>query len=515
MAGALWRYRWAVLGVTILSATAGYVYAARQPLVYEATTQIKLANPYTLTLFRQQRGVAFTDIDRYVNVQADRVKSPSVMSRASEALQGELSAGQIRQAVSATAVPDVLDIVISSRSGNPREAAAVANAVAQAYQDVSLDEIQARVDASVAELETVQADLRQRLLDLPASAEDRRVRAERDGLSQELADLQTASAQIRADAAVYGAGIDDVVIAAPPEVPVSDSPRRLAAIWGVLGFLVALIAAFWRSERVHSVERDSDVPPVLGLTHLGTLAGRSTDPATPTAAAFVVSAPGSRAAVAHQFVATRLAVMDRDNEPRVLLVTSPGAATGKSVTALNLGLASAMNQREVVLADLDASSELTRMLEADQMCGVSDLLARTESDGDFTLDDCVAKVPGLSPSPYFRFIAAGSDEHAAPSAATSGQLSKLLDRLLQESDLVLLDGPPLLQTPDAMRLAAAVDGVVLVVPRRTSMQSLHDATRLLDTAGAVVLGYVFDPTVQTRWRRTVTRLRYRRRSRHA
>jgi Mrp family chromosome partitioning ATPase len=511
LTGALWRYRWAVLVVAVLSALAGYVHTVRQPPVYQSVAQVELANPYNLTLFRQERGVPFTDIDRYMNVKADLVKAPAVMTRASQLLNGRLLPGQIRQHVSAKAVPDVFKILITSQLDDPQQAAAVANAVTQAYQDVSLERVQAQVDASVAELSSLQTDLRRRLLLERNEAAGSPDQAERDALSQELAELQTAEGQIRADAAVYGAGIDRVEPALPPEAPVSDSPRRDAAVWGVLGFLAALIVAFWRSERVRTVEGEADAAAVLGVPHLGTLAaGAATTPAT---AAAVVSAPGSRGAVAYDFISTSLAVMERDSEPRVLLVTSPEQASSKSLATLNLALASAMDDREVVLADVDPAARLTRMLGADGLCGVADLIARTANDGDFALADCVATIPGLPPITGFSFVPAGSGERTVASVATSGQLSKLLARLLQESDLVFLDGPPLLQAPDAMRLAAGVDGVVLVVGRRTPVASLREASRLLATAGATVLGYVFDPTAQTRSRRTLLRARARWRSR--
>ena len=75
------------------------------------------------------------------------------------------------------------------------------------------------------------------------------MQSQRDSLSDELTDLQTRAGQIRADAAVYGAGIERVDPAVAPELPVSETPRRMAAVFGLLGFIAALIGAFWRSER--------------------------------------------------------------------------------------------------------------------------------------------------------------------------------------------------------------------------------------------------------------------------
>ena len=124
--------------------------------------------------------------------------------------------------------------------------------------------------------------------------------------------------------------------------------------------------------------------PLLGVTS-------PNQARTAAAAAAVVTAPDSAAAQEHQYIASKLALMGRESEPRVVLVTSPQDTAGKSVTALNLALSAALDQRTVILADLDAAGWLTGLLGADGKCGVSDLIARS-SDGDVVLGDCVAVV---------------------------------------------------------------------------------------------------------------------------
>ena len=137
---ALWRYRWAILAVVLLCTAAGYVYGRSQPTVFQAASSIKLLNPYDRTLFRQERGVPFTDVDRYLNAQADLVKSPEVMARASELLENQLLPGQIRQHVSAEGSTQIFEVTIRASFEDPQQAADVANAVTQAYQDVAAAE---------------------------------------------------------------------------------------------------------------------------------------------------------------------------------------------------------------------------------------------------------------------------------------------------------------------------------------------------------------------------------------
>lgn len=80
-------------------------------------------------------------------------------------------------------------------------------------------------------------------------------------------------------------------------------------------------------------------------------------------------------------------------------------------------------------------------------------------------------------------------------------MGKLLARLLQEADLIVLDGPPLLEAPAATRLAADADSIVLVVPRGTKVEDLRGTTELIDLAKTTVAGYIFDRSrAPGRWR---------------
>jgi tyrosine-protein kinase len=504
LVGALWRYRWAILVVTLLAAVVGYVYTGAQPPVYEALGRVTLSSPYDRTLFRNERGVPFVEIDRYLNTQASRMTSPDVLAAASELLEGRFEPGEIRQVVEAESSTSILEIVLHARYEDPTQAADIVNAVMQAYQNIAAAQLQAQVEASVAQLAELEANLQERLLALSEEDPgDPLVQSQRDSLSDELTDLQTRAGQIRADAAVYGAGIERVDPAVAPELPVSETPRRMAAVFGLLGFIAALIGAFWRSERAQAIDSADDAAGAVGAPLLGVTSPNQAR--TAAAAAAVVTAPGSAAAQEHQYIASKLALMGRESEPRVVLVTSPQDTAGKSVTALNLALSAALDQRTVILADLDSAGWLTGLLGADGKCGVSDLIARS-SDGDVVLGDCVAVVDALSVD-GFRFIPAGTAAgDSGGTTAAAPQLAKLLARLMQEADLIVLDGPPLLRVPASSKLAADADRVVLVVGRGTTFEDLQKATGLIRLAKAPFVGYVFDRSRPLRswwpWRRT-------------
>jgi Mrp family chromosome partitioning ATPase len=68
-----------------------------------------------------------------------------------------------------------------------------------------------------------------------------------------------------------------------------------------------------------------------------------------------------------------------------------------------------------------------------------------------------------------------------------------IDALASRYDWIVLDGPPLLEAPDAASLAAVADGVVVVIESgRTKRPLIHRATDLLRKARANTIGSVLN-----------------------
>jgi Mrp family chromosome partitioning ATPase/capsular polysaccharide biosynthesis protein len=487
---ALWRYRYVVVAVALVSAVLGYAYESRKPPVYSAASYIELRNPYDRTIFRQEIGVPFTDIPRYLASQADLVRSPEVMARASALLGGELRPTQIRQLISAEPSTAIFEVTVSAKGSNPARVAAVVNAVADAYEDVADAQAQATVKASVAQLQKLQAQAQQRLDSLPRNNSDPVVEGERTALTAEIAGYQSKAGQLRADVAVYGAGIDRIDRARPPELPISDTPRRTAIIFGLLGFIAALIGALWRSERVRVLDSGEVAAGAVGAPLLGVLPRHPTD--TAVEAAPVLAAPKSDAAKYYELVSSTLALVTRESETRLLLLTSPDTSRAKSVTALNLALSAAPDQRPVVLLDGDESAVTTRLLGGERYRGVSDLVELSAAAIGFSLGD--GSFTPVERLESFRFVPTGTREQDGRSAIESPQMGKILAHLQQEADLVLVDGPSLGDSPGSLKLAALVDGVILVVRRGTPLRRVRQTRDLLATAKTPIVGFVYDPS---------------------
>jgi Mrp family chromosome partitioning ATPase len=144
--------------------------------------------------------------------------------------------------------------------------------------------------------------------------------------------------------------------------------------------------------------------------------------------------------------------------------------------------------------------------------GVSDLVELSAAGIGFTLDDgSFSPVERLD---SFRFVPTGSREQDGRSAIESPQMGKILAYLQQEADLVVVDGPSLGNSPGGLKLAALVDGVILVVRRGTLLSRVQQTRDLLATAKAPIVGLVFDPSRLPRWWRRPSGTRSRTRRGH-
>jgi capsular exopolysaccharide synthesis family protein len=161
-----------------------------------------------------------------------------------------------------------------------------------------------------------------------------------------------------------------------------------------------------------------------------------------------------------------------DSGLKVLMVASPLAGDGKTLTAVNLALTlSESYQRRVLLVDGDLRSpSIHRLFGVDNVSGLDEGLR----------DDRERKLTLVEVSPQLTLLPAGRPDSDPMSVLTSSRMQTVLDEAREKFDWVIVDTPPLGLLPDAHLLARMVDGTVLVVAAGcTSYQSTARAAELL------------------------------------
>lgn len=180
----------------------------------------------------------------------------------------------------------------------------------------------------------------------------------------------------------------------------------------------------------------------------------------------------------------------RDGQvPRMVLVTSTSEQEGKTVTALNLGIAAARAGRRTLVMEVDLRSPSQAHLlgiEPDDQAALEPLRYYS---GHFS--DPIRMVPGVEN--LYLVPGAGPQRNAAR-VIDSSEMGRFLQDVKARFDLVILDAPHLSGSNDAMLLQGRTDGIILVTrPNVTEKPLLQTALEQFEEAEDVqVLGTVIN-----------------------
>jgi capsular exopolysaccharide synthesis family protein len=166
--------------------------------------------------------------------------------------------------------------------------------------------------------------------------------------------------------------------------------------------------------------------------------------------------PHSPVAERYRAIRTRVMQHEETQSLRTIMVTSPGAGDGKSITAANLAIAMAQEfQRRVVLVDADfRHPSIQSLFGIEAGPGLAGVLA-----GEATLDDALIHLPDFR----LTILPAGPVPEFPTELLGSTAMRRTLDTLRARFDRVLLDLPAVMPLADVGTIAPLADGVVMVV----------------------------------------------------
>ena len=253
-----------------------------------------------------------------------------------------------------------------------------------------------------------------------------------------------------------------------------------------LGSLLGLgLALLWETlaDRFASV---AEVATAIGMPLLAHL------PSAPSrrSGAEALAAPGSTEAEAFRSLRGNLEFFSNRLHAQTIMVAGARPVEGSTSVSVNLAVALAQSGRMTTLVDLDLRrSGLTRILGLEGRPGVTDV-----ARGSIALDDATATLEVSEGYGMLRVLAAGASPPDPGTFLMTPALSSVLDALRAESDLLVVDSPPLLEVADALAVGARMDAVLLVIRSSTARRSTIDALRRVmaecpaDGLGLVLIG---------------------------
>ncbi len=167
-----------------------------------------------------------------------------------------------------------------------------------------------------------------------------------------------------------------------------------------------------------------------------------------------------------------------------LVVTSCAPGEGKSTLAMNLATSMAGQGARVVVVDCDLRrpAQHRAFPTLDNARGLSSVLT-----GEAMLADAVQ----ATPVPGLHVLTSGPLPQDPGSLVASLRLRQVLQELGRTHDLVIVDAPPVLAVADAVALARATRGTLLVVEAgHTTRRMVLDLRERLEAAGIQPLGAV-------------------------
>jgi capsular exopolysaccharide synthesis family protein len=429
--------------------------------------------------------------ERLAQTYAEILESSSVLAEAIAQLGLEERPDRLAKKVKAEPVPDTQLLRLSVTDFDPNQAALLANTISEvfieqiqvmlaepydgrldSYED-QLTELSQQIEETQSAIDTLNAEWVQsatQLARLENLLEDYR------GDQRALLDEYKRQQQIADDATRKISIVENAII---PEEP---AQRRtlyiiLAAMVGAIG---ALGIAFLIEYLNDTLRTAGDVRRALDLEILGAI-GRY---AKPEEGLVMIAQPLSPTAEAFRTLSTNLRQASANGPLRTLMITSPKSKEGKSFTVANLAVAFARFNLKVVVVDADLRlPDLHKLFGVKQTEGLTATLHMGVMDGKLQSTG----IEGLS------VLTSGESDDNPAELMNSPHMHTLLDKLAQQSDLVLIDCPPVLPVADAKILASCVDGVLLVVRAgSTHTRAAKEAVRGLRQSGANLVGVILN-----------------------
>jgi polysaccharide biosynthesis transport protein len=455
-------------------------HSSSQSALYRGEADVLLGRANLQSLVNNQPVIGITgdQFFRIQSTQASLAKSPPVAERV--LAQNGVRDMTAQQLLGRTeVVPDRSKDLLHFRveDGNQGRAQRLSEAFAKQYvvyrqrlDTAAISAARHRIQAALTRLDPKDPDARTTRSSLAAT--------DRDLLK--LATLQSGNASY----------VQDDVQAAK----VRPTPARDLILAGLLGLVLGVALALVREALVAKVRTPDEAGELLGIPFLGYLPpprrarrGRS--------ALRMFQDPNSRAAEALRKLALNLEFANLSPKGGAIVVSSALAGEGKSTTIADLAVTLARSSRRVALVDLDLRDpRLHTLFQLPSGAGITDVAVGTRwlDEVRHDVDLWPGQATDLRPSGdgELAVFPAGTLPPNPGEFVSSAEVRKLIDRLREQFDYVLVDAPPLLSVGDTLTLTSRVDAMFLVVRiGSTKRAALRELRRVLQSAPVSVLGF--------------------------
>ena len=456
---------WLLLAAGLLvGGAAGYWAVRGMPPVYQADVTVQVTRSPDAPSDDPDR------VQTLIRTNAELVRTVPVLSQAAARAGIAVAPSQLQGGVNATPIKDTQLLRITAEDTDPERVANFATALAAVLAE-RMDEAQAaRFAASKASVSQAIESLRGTILSREAKAAQLRAEPEHrprrragprreraPGGAQQLRQRPQGRGRPAASRSPQRRAAVRRRAARVPNAAIRPSRSRviLLGAFGGLGAALAVIVGVMLLERV--VSRGRRLEHLVGLPVLTEV------PANGDAA----DLRAGRVADAYAALLGRIA--EQGVAVRSILVTSAQALAGRGTVAASLAVALAQSGRRVVLVDANLREPTQAgLFDLPDAAGLSTLLFSTGRAAESVLRDTT--VGGL------RLVTAGPLPPDAGAFLREHTTRDRLAELYAQSDVVIVDAPPISAGPDAFLIGLDTDATLLVVDAARALDSDTTAT---------------------------------------
>ncbi|MFQ5813738.1 MAG: polysaccharide biosynthesis tyrosine autokinase [Anaerolineae bacterium] len=493
----IWKWLWLILlGTAVATGLSYYTSRSMSPIYQTSTTvmvgqSLQNTNPNTQDLWTSER---------LAQTYAEMVKRQPILQGAVDALGLDIPYQWLGGQVHVNLIQNTQLMEIKVMDTDPLRAKVIADELARQlilqsptgpekqqsqyrqFTESQIEDLQGKIQTTQEEMQQLQE-----AIDAETSATGlANKQAQMAALQNKLNTYQTNLAQLlnffQGSATNYVEVIEPATV---PTTPISPRTRLNVLLAATVGLILAVGAAFLLEYLDDTIKTPDDISQALDLFTLGAVTrieGENIEDKLVTA-----DHPRSPISEAYRVLRTNLQFSAVDKPLKTLLVTSANPIEGKSLTVANLGVVMAQAGLSVVIVDTDLRRpvlhRIFRLTKEDGLTNALLLGGNPNPDGYLQ----ATEVENL------RVLTSGPLPPNPSELLGSERMSRLIEHLKGQADILLFDSPPCLAVTDAAVLSSQVDGVLLVVDAGACRRgfAVH-AVEGLSKVGGNVLGAVLN-----------------------
>lgn len=274
--------------------------------------------------------------------------------------------------------------------------------------------------------------------------------------------------------------------AVTPLKPVGPNKRKNLALGFILGLMLGIGLVFLLDYMDQTIKTSEDVKEKLGLNVFGIIPRipfADEDAKLPRKRLVTTLGPKTPVVEAFRALRTNLNFITAKEKHKIILVTSSMPNEGKSTVSGNLAVVLSQTGAKVLLIGADLRRpQLFEMFGVKNEPGLVNLLMNDDQNALRHLTN-----------PRLDFLPAGTIPPNPAEILDSTRMAKLLDKVRERYDYVVIDAPPVLPVTDAQILAPKADiNLVVIEPCRVPEKAALQMVETLRSVDAKIAGVILN-----------------------